>query len=146
MGTLQRINRWSAVHHPWWLIVFRVALGLTLFLKAIAFMRDSVLLHNLISSTFFSSYPEWMSLVVTWLHLLGGTFIIIGLFTRLTTLLMIPIIAFAVIFINWSGGNMQELMFSIVTLLMLIFFFFEGGGPISVDNYIARKMGRPSNL
>lgn len=146
MGTLQRINRWSAVNHPWWLIVFRVALGLTLFMKAISFLRDSVLLHNLISSTFFSDYPEWVSLVVTWLHLLGGTFIIIGLFTRLTTLLLIPVIAFAVIFINWSGGNMQELMFSIVTLLMLIFFFFEGGGPLSVDNYFARKMGKPSKL
>ncbi|MBX3240248.1 MAG: DoxX family membrane protein [Chitinophagaceae bacterium] len=146
MGTLQRINRWSAVNHPWWLIVFRVALGLTLLFKGILFIRDSVLLQNLISSSVFPDYPEWLILVITWLHLLGGTFIVIGLFTRTTTLLLIPVIAFAVIFINWSGGNLQELLFSIVALLMLIFFFFEGGGPISVDNYIAKKMGRPSKL
>jgi len=91
MGTLQQIRRWSVMHHPRWLVIFRIALGICLFAKGISFMTNVPFLEQQIRGTFLSPYASWLAIVITWAHLLGGFFIIIGLRTRWATLSQIPI-------------------------------------------------------
>ena len=140
MGTLQQIQRWSLTHHPSWLVVLRVALGVCLFFKGIFFLANTSTLEELVRGSLVANRSDWMVIFITWSHLLGGFLIIIGLLTRWAALLNVPILMGAVIFINTqrdSFGNF-ELPFAFIVLLMLIFFLVEGGGPISLDNFFSK--------
>ena len=138
MSLLHQINEWSNKHHPKWLVAIRVVLGLCLFIKGFGFIRDQTLLLSLITQTTFSGQVSWLATVIPWVHLLGGSLIIVGLLTRLSVLVQIPILIGAVFFVNarlglYSTGS--DLLFSIIILLLLIFFLIEGAGPISLDSY-----------
>ena len=137
MGTLQQIHQWSLTHHPRWLVVFRVALGVCLFIKGFSFMMNATILERFIEYNPVFSKAWWLPIVITWAHLLGGVLIIVGLLTRYAVLLQIPILLGAVIFLSKNSilGSGTELAFSLLILLMLFFFLLEGGGPLSLDNY-----------
>jgi uncharacterized membrane protein YphA (DoxX/SURF4 family) len=142
MGILHQLEKWSTTHHPRWLVFLRVALGISLFFKGITFLTNSVKLETILSETGISQYNSWMPFVITWLHLFCGFLIVIGLLTRWASLILIPILFFAVIFINAQRGVFaaeSEFGFSLVILLLLIFFFVEGGGPLSLDNHFKKK-------
>ena len=142
MGMLQQLEKWSATHHPRWLVLLRVALGIALFLKGITFINNSSNLGLLLSESPIGIADSWLVILITWLHLLGGFLIIIGLLTRLAALVQIPILIGAVIFVNAPKGVYaaeSEFGFSLVVLLLLIFFFVEGGGPISLDNFFKKN-------
>jgi len=105
-------------------------------------MSDSAQLHQMLEGSIFSNSINWLPLVISWAHLLGGFLIIPGLFTRLAVLVQVPILLGAIIFINTKSGNAShgnETTLSILILLMLIFFFIEGGGPLSLDNYFHKN-------
>ena len=105
-------------------------------------MDDSVSLETILSETNLGSANDWLAIIITWLHLLGGFFIIIGLFTRLSTLFLIPVLLVAVLFINLPRGIFapgSEFGFSLAVLILLIVFFIEGGGPLSLDDYFRRN-------
>lgn len=134
---MQQLNQWSIKHHPRWLVVLRVIPGLCLILKGIQFIRNTAVLEQLISQTAISPSLFWLTIFIPWLHLLGGSMIIAGLFTRLSAALQIPILFGAVFFVNSKQGifsGESGLIFSILVLLMLLLFFVEGGGPLSLDN------------
>lgn len=140
MGMLHQLQQWSITHHPKWLVVLRVALGLSLMLKGISFISNNVSLQLLLKGTSFAS-QNWLITAIPWIHLLGGFFIIVGLFTRWAVLIQIPILLGAVFFVNVQKGiyaGQSELGLSIIILLLLCFFFAEGGGPISMDDYFRR--------
>ena len=138
MGTLQQIHTWSLTHHPRWLVVIRVALGLCLFIKGISFMINSTALEQIVQKSGLAAYDSWIAIGVTWAHLLGGFMIIIGLLTRWAVALQLPILVGALVFIaNQQGIFASGSMFpmTVVIFLLLIFFLVEGGGPLSLDNY-----------
>jgi len=142
MGTLQRIEAWSSTHHPKWLVVLRVALGLGLFFKGISFMNNAIMVNQLIEGSMVSQGADWIPFIITWLHLLGGFFILIGLFTRWAVLAQIPILIGAIIFLNGArahGISGSELGFAFAILLLLMVFLIEGGGPLSVDDFVRRN-------
>jgi len=139
---LHQIEKWSATHHPRWLVLPRIALGVCLIIKGISFIRNTVYLESLLNETMAGISGSWLALVITWLHLLCGVLIIIGLFTRLAALLMIPILLGAVVFINAPKGIFaaeSEFGFSLAILLMLVFFFIEGDGPLSLGDYFRKN-------
>lgn len=138
MGTLQQIHNWSLVHHPRWLVVVRVALGLCLFFKGISFMYSSVNTQQLLYNTVFASSADAILIGITWAHLLGGFLIIIGLLTRWAALLQLPILLAAIIILANEYGVFASgtaLPFTVIIFLALVFFLVEGGGPLSLDNY-----------
>ncbi|WP_205513353.1 DoxX family protein [Longitalea arenae] len=140
MGTLQQIHQWSLTHHPRWLVVLRVALGICLFVKGIFFLVNTSTLEELVKGSLVANRSDWLVIFITWSHLLGGFLIIIGLLTRWAALLNIPILMGAIIFINTQRdafGNF-ELPFAFIVLLLLILFLVEGGGPISLDNFFSK--------
>ena len=123
MSLMHQMNEWSSKHHPKWLVVLRVVLGLCLFIE------NNVMLSNVISQTSFIKNAGWLTTIIPWLHLLGGSLILAGIFTRLSCLVQIPILVGAIIFVNvkqgfYAGGS--DLLFSIIILMLLFFFFIEG--------------------
>lgn len=138
MSLLQRINDWSNHHHPKWLVAIRVILGLCLFIKGFGFIKDQTLLPTLLTQTSFSTQASWLATVIPWIHLLGGSLIIVGLLTRLSVLAQLPILLGAVFLVNARLGlyaTGSDLLFSIIILLLLLFFLVEGAGPLSLDSY-----------
>ena len=141
MAILHQLDKWSTTH-PRLLLLLRAALGIALVSKGISFISDIISLKSLLAESSFGFLPDWIALVITWIHLLCGFLITIGLFTRLSALILIPILIGAVI-INLSIGIFtpgSELVFSLLVLVLLVFFLFEGGGEISVDDYIKKHL------
>lgn len=125
---------------PIWMTVLRIILGLILIWKGITFIRDTTLLQSLISRTgveVFSNNAGALSFIVAYLSLLCGLFIGSGLFTRTSSIVQIPILIVAVIFVNISSGGTSafELILSIITLGLLILFAIKGSGTLSADEY-----------
>jgi len=140
MTILHQLDKWSTTH-PRLLLLLRAALGIALVSKGISFISDMMLLKALLESSF-GFLPDWIALVITWIHLLCGFLITIGLFTRLSALIQIPILVGAVV-INLSMRIFtpgSELAFSLLVLVLLVLFLFEGGGELSVDDYIKKHL------
>ena len=140
MTILHQLDKWSTTH-PRLLLLLRAALGIALVSKGISFISDMISLKALLESSF-GFLPDWIALVITWIHLLCGFLITIGLFTRLSALIQIPILIGAVI-INLSMGIFtpgSELLFSLLVLVLLVLFVFEGGGELSVEDYIKKHL------
>lgn len=140
MGTLQQIQRWSLTHHPRWLVVLRVVLGVCLFFKGIFFLVNTSTLEELVKGSLVANRTDWLVILITWSHLLGGFLILIGLMTRWAVVVQIPILMGAIIFINTQRDAFGafELPFALLVLVLLIFFLVEGGGPISLDNFFSK--------
>lgn len=139
---LQQLEKWSTSHHPRWFVLPRVTLGICLILKGIFFINNTVILESLLTNPDIGLPGAALSIIITWLHLLSGFLIIVGLFTRWAALIMIPILTGAVIFVNAKQGIFaaeSEFGFSLIVLIMLIFFFIEGSGPFSLDDYFKKK-------
>ena len=150
MTTLQQIRTWSAAHHPRWLVIVRIGLGLFLMAKGINFMHDSSILDRLLygSAEQAQNNTHWLPIIITWANLLGGFMILIGMWTRLMCLVQIPILVGAIIFINsrqGGGAPESELWLAILSLLLVIFFLIEGSGPLSLDGYFDRNRARGSH-
>lgn len=143
MNFSNRINQWSLTHHPKWLVVLRVALGIFLLKKGITFIYRAEDLQLLLQYNAVTTGTKIIAGYIMIVHLLGGILIIIGLFTRLMCLLQVPVLLGAVFLINlrsmlFTGGG-SELEFSIITLVLTLIFIIEGGGPLSLDKYFQTK-------
>lgn len=131
----------NTVNQPKWLTLFRIALGLIILWKGISFFKDSVAVETLLRNgniQMLGDNSQTISFIITYLNLLGGFFIAIGLFTRWMCLLQIPIIIGAIVFVNSKIGmsfSNTELLLSMVVLILLIIFSIKGSGIISADEY-----------
>lgn len=139
MSLYQRFQHRSSLHQPRWLTLLRIALGALLFIKGIAFISDSSRLETLIQGTrLANTNTALLAGIITWAHLFGGFFILIGFMTRILCLLQIPILLGAIFFVNlphFTMNNASELALSVVTLILLVVFVIEGSGRISADEY-----------
>lgn len=125
------------------LTVLRIALGLILFWKSINFIRDTAIAQTLIEHTgigVFSVNAAILALVITYLGLLCGFFIAVGLFTKIAAVIQIPILIVAVFFVNIQtiGEDKLEFFLSVITLFLLILFIIKGSGVFSADEYFRR--------
>ena len=130
----------TSFKQPAWLTVVRVILGLILFWKGIVFIKDTEFLKSLIEKSrigVFSSNADVLTFIVAYLTLLCGLFILCGLFTRTSSIVQIPILLIAIIFVNSKnlGQSSSELILSIVVFLLLILFAIKGSGTLSADEF-----------
>ena len=87
----------------------------------------------------------WLTTIIPWLHILGGTMIIVGLYTRLSSLVQIPILLGAIFIVNAKKFffiNGADLLFSIVILILLLFFLMNGAGRFSLDHYFSKPKNK----
>lgn len=135
MKTYQKLISWGSAHHPKWLVVIRVILGLLLFAKGIDFIKDIAQLQELLRFSKLENNFPFLAFAIAWSHLLGGVFIIMGLFTRAVALIQFPIVAGAL----WINQSATETTFAICIFFLLLLFLLEGSGPISLDRYYFKK-------
>jgi uncharacterized membrane protein YphA (DoxX/SURF4 family) len=122
-----------------WMVIVRIGLGICLFIKGIQFVENNSIIRKVFSESLLLQNYYWLQMFIPWIHLLGGVFIIIGLFTRFAVLIQIPIVICAIIFVNTNKGIFEgekNLFLSIVILILLIVFLIEGGGHLSWDKYL----------
>lgn len=134
MDLLHRFEYWGDHHHPKWMDIIRITLGVFLCYKGIDFLRNTSELIRLMSgrSSFGSFIIVLLAHVVPFAHILGGLLLVIGLFTRFACLIQIPILIGAIIFVHTAKDVLlpySELYISILVLLLLIYFLIVGNGP-----------------
>src|ERR1044072_1927990 len=104
MGITTRFQQWNHTHHSFLLLIARIVLGIILTFKGIYFISHSQQLKDLILSSRFAAGVGFWTAYVTFAHLFGGVFLIIGLLTRISALLQLPVLLGALIFIIPSQG------------------------------------------
>jgi putative oxidoreductase len=139
-----KISSWDD-KYPFLFVFLRVALGLILAIRGLYFLTSIQPLYYLIEGSRLSRLNMNMplALFVCWVHLLGGTFIILGFLTRISVWAQIPIILGAIFFINLNNGmphSFPELLLSVFVLILLILFALKGGGKISMDQYLKKHL------
>ncbi len=141
MSLFNNIDNWSDKHHPKMIDLFRILLGITIFLKGLYFISHTEELQHILAT---SKFP-WLSFAlahyVALTHLAGGLFIAIGLYTRLSVAIQIPILFGAVFLVNVQNGFFEnsDLIFSIAVLCMLLFYFVYGSGYLSADHTMRKE-------
>ena len=135
------ITEKTSISQPRWLTIIRIALGLILFWKGISFIRDTSDLHLMLqrmSIEMIDKNSQWIAFLITYINLLGGLFIIVGLFTKASSIVQIPILIGAIFFVNNKHSLNQsnsELILSIIVLILCILFAIKGSGVLSADEY-----------
>ena len=148
MNLLQRLEYWGDRHHPGWMDIVRIALGIFLFYKAIVFLNNMSDLISLMSGQLsFGSFVYVLAgHYVVFAHLLGGISLIFGVLTRFACLIQIPVLLGAVFFVRSNGDMLRpysELGITVLVLLLLIYFLIAGNGPWSVKIGEEAKKGKP---
>jgi len=147
MDLLHRLEFWGDRHHPKWMDIIRIALGIFLVYKAIDFLYNMSDLMDLMSyQTSFGSFTYILAgHYVVFAHLLGGILLIFGILTRFACIIQIPVLLGAIFFVSTNGEMLKpysELFLSITVLLLLIYFLIAGNGPLSVNMKEPEKMKR----
>jgi putative oxidoreductase len=146
MNFIQRLEHWGDTHHPKWLDLLRIALGLFLCFKGIEFLNNMSSMLNLLTSkmSFGSFTMVMLSNYIAFAHLLGGALLALGMLTRFACLIQIPILLGAIFFnlTNLSGNIMRpfsELLLAILVLVLLVYFLIVGNGPWSFSHYMTEE-------
>ena len=137
MDLLHRLEFWGDRHHPRWMDIVRIALGVFLVYKAVDFLNNMSDLVSLMSqNTSFGSFDYILAgHYVVFVHLLGGILLIFGILTRFACVIQIPVLIGAIFFVGTNQAMLRpysELLISIVVLLLLVYFLIAGNGPLSV--------------
>jgi len=138
MSVVTDVEKWGNSHRPGFLDVFRIALGVFLTYKGLEFITNMDELEMTTSGVNVAFAGAALAHYVVFAHILGGPLIAFGLFTRIVSLIQMPILIGAVIFVNYpkgflSMGNQMELWASVVVLVGLIVFMIFGAGKYSID-------------
>ena len=137
MNFLQHLEYWGDRHHPRWMDIIRIALGIFVCYKGVDFLYNMSDLVSLMSS---NKYPMSFGYILAghytvFAHIAGGIGLTLGIFTRLACLIQIPILLGAVFFVSTYQEMLRpysELFLTILVLLLLIYFLIAGNGPWSI--------------
>lgn len=147
MDLLHRIEHWGEHHHPRWVDIVRISLGLFLCYKGIQFPDHmSRLLNNVPLLSGHTFVIVMLGHYVVFAHLLGGILMMAGVLTRFACLVQLPIVLGAIIFINAPRELSQpyyELYASIIVLLLLVYFLVAGNGTLSLSRYLDEGEKKP---
>jgi putative oxidoreductase len=137
MNLLHRLEYWGERHHPRWMDIIRIALGVFLVYKGIDFLNNMSDLVGLMSNqTSFGSFTYLLAgHYVVFAHILGGILLVFGVLTRFACIIQIPVLLGAVFFVSTNKEMLRpysELFLSIIVLLLLVYFLIAGNGPLSV--------------
>ena len=131
----------KTLSQPKWWAILRILLGLILFWKGIFFLQNSVYFDQITLNSklgVLQHYKTEIAFVITYISLLGGLFICVGLFTRWASIVQIPILVGAVFFVNLNmrqGVQDAEFVLSVIVLVLLFIFAISGSGILSADEY-----------
>ena len=139
MNIMDRIEHWGDTHHPAWLDVVRIGLGVLLFVKGISFISDTTKLSELVRELDIQLWTVAAVHYVAFAHIFGGFLIALGCLTRISCLIQVPILITAVFFLNIRMGFSylnSELWLSMITLILVLTFSVIGSGRFSMDEWM----------
>jgi len=136
MTNIERIEHWGETHHPMWVDIVRIGLGIFLCYKGIDFLRNMGVINELISNhlSYGSFFTIMLGHYIVFAHILGGIFLALGAFTRFACLIQIPILLGALIFVNFSNDVLRPysgFIISLLVLLLLVYFLIAGNGSLA---------------
>ena len=136
------IKRFVDLHHPRWMDIIRILLGIAIFIKGIYFIHNPEALLQILQNSKISGWTLIVEHHVAFTYLVGGILIAIGLITRIAIIFQLPVF-FGSIFCCLTHRGFfsvfSDLTFSIIMFVLLIFFLIWGPGRFSVDAYMKKK-------
>ncbi len=141
MSQTRSLPRWMYSYSTVFFTLFRALLGVLLFIKGIYFVFNNQHLYELIQHSWFTSGSSFLALFISIVHLVGGAFITLGLLTRISIVIQLPVLLGAVIFNLQSQtfGSTFELFLAVFILALLIYYLIKGPGSISMDAWRKNK-------
>ena len=143
MSIATRFHKWTHSHPSYLQLFIRIILGVILVVKGLFFISNAENLRELILNSGFAAGVGFLAAYVTFAHLFGGVFIIVGLLTRLAVILQIPVLLGAIFFIlpSQNGNDFgSDLILSLIVLGLLIYVLKKGSGEISMDHYLKEHL------
>lgn len=140
MNTSQQLDEMSEKNHSALILGLRILLGVILLIKGYMFMFRINELSDVVQALGMGAFNVTLAMIVASAQLLCGLLILAGLMTRLSCLILFPILIGAVFYVNLRQGfiTSSEWMLSVMILYLLIFFFVHGAGELSVYNLIGK--------
>ena len=132
MTGIQRLLQWQWRHNSIASDLVRMFLGAALLIRGLLFALNPETLADLTSDR----VVDWVAYYIMSAHLVGGLFLMIGLFTRIAALIQIPILVGALLVVHIREGLTtpdQSLELASLVLFLLVVFFVFGPGKKSVD-------------
>lgn len=134
-------KNWMTANRHYAIELLRVFLGALLFMKGYFFIENINDIYGLIEENMeYSSFIIAHYVAVA--HLVGGLMLAFGLFTRLASIVQLPVL-FGAVFLIDSQDTMlatgSQFEYSLVVLVLLLVFLIYGGGKWSVDHQVIRK-------
>lgn len=134
---VNKFNNWlDSIHPPAWIDFLRIAVGLFIVYKGAIFAINFESFTENIASVGWIFIAAHLGQVIIFVHLVCGIVLVLGAYTRLMSMLNIPILAGAVIFnykMMLTSQNYMELPMAIIVLGLLILIFITGSGKFSLD-------------
>ncbi|MEP7127731.1 MAG: DoxX family protein [Chitinophagales bacterium] len=142
MNTSQQLDAISEKNQTAFILGLRVLLGVILVIKGYMFMFRLNELSDVVQALGMGAFNVTLAMIVAIAQLLCGLLIMAGLMTRLSCLVLFPILIGAVFYVNLRQGfiTSSEWMLSVMILYLLIFFFVNGAGEFSVYHLISKSI------
>ena len=144
MNVVTNIEKWGNAHRPGWLDIFRIILGVFITYKGLFYITHMNELELTTSGINVYFAGVVLTHYIVFAHILGGPFIIFGLFTRIVSIVQLPILLGAIVFVNLPRGILSvanmELWVSAVVLAGLVVFIIFGAGRFSLDEKRRKEM------
>jgi putative oxidoreductase len=142
MKPFDAITSWTDTHHPKWLEVLRVLLGVILFFRGLTFILDKDITLEVLHDNNFEFIPLLIVHYVIIFQLAHSVLITVGLVTRWAALAQLPIVGGAIWLIATNASFQplgSDLWLAVLLFFLLAFFFVYGAGSFSADAVIRRR-------
>jgi uncharacterized membrane protein YphA (DoxX/SURF4 family) len=136
MNLVHKIETWGNAHHPVVLDPIRIALGIFLVFKGVSFMNNTPMLHSIIANQ--NTLPDGvlmtMVYIATFVHIVGGIMVALGVLTRIASLIQIPfVLAGIIIATSVELPINTEIALAVVVIVLLGVFSVVGSGKLSIQ-------------
>lgn len=146
MDVTRKLTDWRESHQNMWVIPFlRIVLGVAIFAKIIFFIMHSDQMESaMMDATDYMPFlfGHWMPL----LEIGAGILISIGLLTRVSALLQIPLFIAALFFSGHSAVlssfEHSQTLLSLLILVLSVFFVYWGSGIFSAKRALIKENRR----
>jgi len=145
MKNINDCKQWIQSHVDVVIDLVRMYLGVGLFAKGLYFVMHKEEMQKLLEGAENVVFAQGaVAHYVIPVHLVGGLLLAIGLLTRLAALAQMPILIGAVFYV-WMPRVLffeqrQNFEFAALVLFLLALIFVYGGGRLSVDQLITKKV------
>ena len=129
----------SALQWPWHTLL-RLVLGIILMWKGINLFSDITIMEAVISDSGVNTLSNGDAILLSTtgvLTVIFGLFIALGLFVRITSFILLPIVSIEILFIH--GGYIERNGFEMILIVIVTFLLLipiaKGSDPLSDDDH-----------